>query len=34
MDESPESHNVAFIGAVSQAMNKLSKVVYCDVVRL
>jgi hypothetical protein len=33
-DESPESHNVAFTGAVSQAMNKLSKAVYCDVVRL
>ena len=25
---------VAFTGVVSQAMNKLPKVVYCDVVRL
>jgi hypothetical protein len=33
-DKSPEPHNVAFTGAVSQAMNKLSKAVYCDVVRL
>jgi hypothetical protein len=33
-DESPEPHNVAFTGPVSQALNKLSKVVYCDMVRL
>ena len=33
-DESPEPHNVAFTRAVSQAMNKLSKAVYYDVVML
>jgi hypothetical protein len=33
-DESPKLHNVAFTGAVSQAMNKLPKAVYCDVVML
>jgi hypothetical protein len=33
-DESPEPHNMAFTRAVSQAMNKLSKAVYCDIVRL